>query len=110
MVPLAVFDESPPQAVISVETPLGFRVVVSQDDWELIVAKHPEMAGRAGDVSLALASPGEVRRSRRDEHVLLFYRAERQRRWVVAVAVPKGRLLTAYRTDAIKEGIRIWPK
>ena len=102
--------ESEEQAVLSVETPLGFRVVVSQEDWEAIVAKHPEMAERSGDVALALSSPDEVRRSRRDERVLLFYRMERTRRWVVAVAVANGRLITAYRTDAIKEGTRIWPK
>ncbi len=100
--------QPPQEAVISAETPLGFRVVVSQEDWDLIVAKHPEMAARAGNV--ALGSPDEVRRSRRDEHVLLFYRVERKRRGVVAVAVPSGRLITAYRTDAIKEGTRIWPK
>lgn len=101
------------QAVFSVETPLGFRVVVSQADWQTIVAKHPEIADRAGEVALALSSPEEARRSRRDEHVLLFYRVERARRWVVAVAVPRGangRLITAYRTEAIKEGTRIWPK
>jgi hypothetical protein len=106
-------DEGQQGAVFSAQTPLGFRVIVSHADWQAIVAKHPEIADRAGDVALALSSPDEIRRSRRDEHVLLFYRAERVRRWVVAVAVPRGingRLITAYRTDAIKEGTRIWPK
>ena len=109
----AMSDESQKEAVFSVDTPLGFRVLVSHADWQAIVAKHPEIAERASDVALALSSPDEVRRSRRDRHVLLFYRAERVRRWVVAVAVPRGingRLITAYRTDVIKEGTRIWPK
>ncbi|MFI5366893.1 MAG: hypothetical protein ACHQ4J_14860 [Candidatus Binatia bacterium] len=106
-------DESQKGTVFSVETPLGFTVVVSHADWQAVVAKHPEIAERAADVALALSSPDEVRRSRRDKQVLLFYRLERVRRWVVAVATPRGlngRLITAYRTDAIKEGTRIWPK
>ena len=45
-------------------TPLGFVVRVTRQRWELITgSKHPVMAGREGDVKLALESPDEVRRS-----------------------------------------------
>jgi hypothetical protein len=43
----------------------------------------------------------------------LFYRSPLHRRWVCAVSKQEGRtgfLITAYPTDAIKEGERIWPK
>jgi hypothetical protein len=42
--------------------------------------------------------------------VLLFYKAEAARRWVCAVtkqADADAVLVTAYPTDAIKEGVRI---
>ena len=50
--------------------------------------------------------------SRGDSQVLLFYKVEEARRWVCAVARQaqvQGFLVTAYPTDAIKEGVRVWP-
>jgi hypothetical protein len=95
-------------------TPLGFSVRVTRARWELITTiKHPVMAGRESSVRLALESPDEVRQSRIDAEVLLFYKAEAARRWVCAVtkqADKEAFLVTAYPTDAIKEGVRIWPK
>jgi hypothetical protein len=95
-------------------TPLGFTVRVTRARWELIATmKHPVMAGRESTVRLALESPEEVRQSRGDPEVFLFYRAEAARRWVCAVAKRLDRgafLITAYPTDAIKEGTRIWPR
>ena len=74
--------------------------------------KHPVMVGRESSVRLALESPDEIRQSRGDSQVLLFYKAEGARRWVCAVARrarDHGFLVTAYPTDAIKEGVRVWP-
>ena len=96
------------------ETPLGFRIQVTRGRWELIVSeKHPVMAGRASDVRLALESPDEIRQSRTNAAVFLFYKSERAQRWVCAVAKRSedlGFLITAYPTDAIKEGVRVWPR
>jgi hypothetical protein len=93
-------------------TPLGFTVRTSQAYWQQIVLKHPDLAERLESVKLTLASPEEIRRSSRDANVLLFYLAG-ERRWVVAVARRadrEGYLITAYQTDAIKEGETIWHK
>jgi hypothetical protein len=94
-------------------TPLGFRVRVTRSYWELIVTvKHPVMAGRESDVQETLQNPDEIRVSRNDSAVYLFYKAERAKRWVCAVAKRlngDGFLITTFRTDAIKEGVRIWP-
>jgi hypothetical protein len=71
------------------------------------------MMGREAMVRRALESPDEVRQSRRDARVFLFYTLAGARRWVCAVAQDTGRealLVTAYPTDAIKEGVRVWPK
>jgi len=100
--------------LFDVLTPLGFRVRVTRTYWELIITvKHPVMAGREGDVQETLSNPDEVRQSRGDPNVYLFYKPERIGRWVCAVAKRPdgdGYLITAYPTDAIKEGVRIWHK
>jgi hypothetical protein len=64
------------------------------------------MAGGEASVKQALEGPDEVRQSR---GVPLLQR----RRWVCAVAKrapDEAFLITAYPTDAIKEGVRVWPK
>jgi hypothetical protein len=104
----------PDDLLLDAVTPLGFRVRVTRQRWELITtAKHPVMAGRESLVQSALEAPDEVRQSRIDLQVLLFYKAEATRRWTCAVAKRAAEdafLITAYPTDAIKEGVRIWPK
>lgn len=103
-----------PEVLFEARTPLGFSVRVTRARWELITTiKHPVMAGRESSVQMALESPDEVRQSRTDPRVLLFYKAEAARRWVCAVAKQADDdafLVTAYPTDAIKEGMRIWPR
>ena len=107
-------DANASDLLFEVLTPLDFRVRVTRAYWELITTiKHPAMAGREEDVKATLAHPEEVRRSRSDPSVYLFYRTERTGRWTCAVSKkPEGGgfLITAYPTDAIKEGIRIWPR
>ena len=100
--------------LFEVRTPLGFSVRVTRTRWELITTiKHPVMTGRESTVRLALQSPDEVRQSRSDSEGFLFYKTDGARRWVCAVAKQAGNqafLVTAYPTDAIKEGTRVWPK
>lgn len=104
----------PDDLLLDALTPLGFRVRVTRQRWELITtAKHPVMAGREGLVRTALEAPDEVRQSRIDPQVLLFYKAEATKRWTCAVTkrlADSGFLITVYPTDAIKEGVRVWPK
>lgn len=103
----------PDDLLFETETPLGFCVRVTRERWELIVSvKHPVMAGREHLVREALANREEVRQSRSDATVHLFYKTEKAKRWVCAVAKRldgDGFLITAYPTDAIKEGARVWP-
>ena len=94
-------------------TPLGICVRCSQTYWhDVILQKHPILRGREEDVCLSLADPDEVRRSRRDPAVLLFYRGDSPR-WTCAVTKVGGRsgfLVTAYPTDAIKIGDPVWTR
>ncbi|MEM9007436.1 MAG: hypothetical protein AAGE59_28415 [Cyanobacteria bacterium P01_F01_bin.86] len=92
-------------------TPLGFTVRTSESYWQRLITKHPDIADLGDLVQQALANPDEIRCSSRDEGVLLFYLARKEKRWVVAVARRlngDGFLITAYQTDAIKEGESIW--
>ena len=95
-------------------TPLGFTVRVTRAYWTLITTvKHPVMAGCEAEVKVTLESPEEIRRSKGDANVYLFYRSRRKRRWVCAVTKQEdstGFLITAYPTDSIKEGEKIWPR
>jgi hypothetical protein len=94
-------------------TPLNFTVRTSEEYWEKLIVKHPDIADLELEIQQALANPDEIRRSSRDPNVLLFYLVLKERRWVVAVARRLNRdgfLITAYQTDAIKEGESLWHK
>lgn len=70
------------------------------------------LAGREDEVIQTLADPDEVRRSRTDAAVHLFYRGTLPR-WLCAVARREGEtgfLITAYPTDTVKAGVAIWTR
>jgi len=95
-------------------TPLKFFVRVSRSYWHYIITiKHPIMAGRENDVQHTLENPNEIRISRSDPTVYLFYSQEREKRWVCVVVKwqhENGFVITTYPTDNIKEGTIIWQK
>ena len=100
--------------LFEVSTALGFRVRVTRGYWEFsVTVKHPVMRERATEVQDVLYTPDEVRQSRSDPAVFLFYRAKSTGRWVCAVAKrlnDEGFLITIYPTDAIKEGEQVWSR
>jgi hypothetical protein len=99
--------------LFNVPTPLGFSVRCTRPYWSFIVSqKHPVLAGHEEEVQQTLADPDEIRRSRKDPSVFLFYRGSSPR-WLCAVVRREngeGFLITAYPTDAIKAGDQIWTK
>lgn len=102
------------ELLFEIETPVGFRVRTTVSYWELITTlKHPVMRDKLEAVRQTLATPDEVRLSKSDTQVYLFYRNDGQKRWVCAVTrrlEDTGFLVTAYRTSAIKEGELLWQK
>lgn len=103
---------TPSLLLFEVVTPLGFSVRTAVAYWERLTAKHPDVADKVEEVKAALRQPEQVRQSRRDPSVFLFHHPG-VRHWVVAVTRQTdgtGFLVTAYQTDAIKEGEKIWPK
>jgi hypothetical protein len=66
--------------LFKVSTPIGFDVTVTSDWWNYIVTvKHPTMFRCEMDVQSVLQSPDEIRQSRKDPSVFLFYRAKRSK-------------------------------
>ena len=61
-------------------TPLGFTVRTSESYWQRLITKHPDIEDLETLVQQALADPNEIRRSSRDDEVLLFYLAHREKR------------------------------
>jgi hypothetical protein len=108
-------EESPDEKIFfEVDTPLAFYVRTTVSYWEIITTiKHPIMRGREVDIQATLKEPDEIRLSKSDQQVYLFYRSDGNKRWVCAVTRRlngEGFLITAYRTGAIKEGEAIWHK
>lgn len=107
-------DEEPEGTVIINETtPLQVTIRLSDNRWnEIIEKKHPILQGKLDLVKRALTSPVEIRRSRTDHAVHLYYAKEPGTPYHVCVVArhiyPDGFIITAYRTDRIKEGERVW--
>lgn len=97
--------------LFDVLTPLNFRVHCTRNYWATkVIGDHPVMAGREEDVIRALSNPMEVRLSRIDTGVYLFYTAD-AKRLVCAVArrtTGDGFLITAYPADSMKKGEMVW--
>ncbi len=106
--------ENSAELLLDVFTPLGFRVRLTPTVWKVIRDfKHPVMTGREQDIADVLTEPAEIRRSRSDQDVYLFYRLEQPGRWLCVVAKRldgDGFVITCYPTDAIKIGEQVWTK
>lgn len=82
-------NSSTEDLAFEVLTPLDFAVRVTRSHWELIVTiKHPVMSGHESDVKETLTNPNEIRVSRSDPAVYLFYKL--QRRGDGSVRLQKG--------------------
>ena len=101
------------QILFEVPTPLGFSVRCTRRYWNFIVTeKHPSLKHKLKQVIQTLQHPEESRRSKSDPGVFLFYSGH-QKKWLCAVSKNDqgmGFLITAYLTEAIKSGERVWVK
>ena len=86
-----------------VTSKLGKQIRVTKSRWSLIVrTKHPEIAGKEAEIKLTLAEPNEVRRSRSDNSVYLYY-MKRGRLWLAVVVKHRnGDGLSSLRTLLIE--------
>jgi hypothetical protein len=100
--------------LFAVTPPLGHRVVLSRNRWrEIVRFKHPALAGQEGEVRDCLRDPEVIRTSAKDPEIHLYYRSAETGYIcvVVAGANPSERfVVTAYYTQAIKQGNTLWTK
>lgn len=81
------------------------------------ILEHIEMVGMGHEIERVLQTPSEVRRSRSDDDVRLFYEFYAETRvggkWLCVVVkyLPDDAfIITAYLTDSVKAGEILWPK
>ncbi|MGD1852975.1 MAG: hypothetical protein ACFB2W_01870 [Leptolyngbyaceae cyanobacterium] len=51
-------------------TPLNFSVRTSDEYWQKLIIKHPDIADLAAEVKQALSSPDEIRRNGTSKNLL----------------------------------------
>ena len=96
----------------------GFdRSIQLTDERVAHILQHPEMVGLEAQIEAVLQSPAEVRVSRSDETVQLFYEFYAQtmlgEKWLCVVVKYFSKdafVVTAYLTNQLKAGETIWPK
>ncbi len=95
-----------------VKTPLRVEIRTTADYWAyLITIKHPVMKGKEEIVKTVLQVPDEIRQSRTDKDVFLYYKQFDKLYCVVVKHRGKGGfLITAYPADRVKEGDVVWKK
>ncbi len=81
------------------------------------ILEHPEMSEMAGEIEQTLREPEQVRQSRSDSDVKLFYRYYLKTlaggKWlcvVVKYSAEDAFVITAYLTDKPKAGETLWPR
>jgi len=92
-------------------TPLDIRIRTTPSYWEKIVSvKHPIMRGQELQVQRTLQDPSEIRRSKTDAMVYLYYKPDLPYLTCVVTRHLNGEgfIITAYRTDRIKVGECVW--
>ena len=94
----------------------GRIIRLTEERWQHI-REHPEMSRSLSDIGRILLHPEQVVESRADSEVRLYYRyffgspvGDKYLCVVVKMHAHDAFVLTAYYTDAIKRGPRLWPK
>jgi hypothetical protein len=98
--------------LFEVKTPLGTTIRTTVAYWKKItVFKHPSIAGKEGEAKATLSSPEAVRQSVSDPSVLLYYKRFGEYYVCVVVKILNGDgfIITAYKTENMKEGELVWP-
>lgn len=100
--------------LFEIKTPLGITIHTTKDYWKIITTiKHPSMVKYKKEVKSALKNPDQIRKSKQDPNVHLYYKYIGK----VSVCViadhansQSGYIITSYLTDRIKEGEQIYAK
>jgi len=93
--------------LLDVEDRFGNNLVLTKERWNHAL-KHelPDL----DSVKNCITNPEEIRKSRYDDDIHLYYRELNALYICVVVQVNKGFILTAYKTETKKEGEKVWKR
>ncbi len=98
----------------SIKTPQGITIRTTKTYWlKIIREKHPSIKKYKKQVQEALKNPDEIRESKQDQRVHLYYKKIGKLYVCVVtdhVTTDEGYIITSYLTDRIKEGEQIYVK
>ncbi|MEW6746704.1 MAG: hypothetical protein AB1486_28515 [Planctomycetota bacterium] len=93
------------------------RAIRLTDERLAHILEHPEMRGMERAIEETVSRPESVVQSFADPEAQLYYRlylgtivGDKHLCVVVKVAASDAFVLTAYLTDRVKNGVRIWPR
>lgn len=102
---------------ISFEDLFGRRIRLTAERWNHIETEHPEMRHARPRIQETVAEPDVIVRSRTDDEVELFHRlyestpvTTKHLCVVVKVRLDDKFVITAYYTEAAKQGEKLWQK
>jgi hypothetical protein len=99
--------------LFEIQTSNGIKIRTTSSYWKKIISfKHPVIANKQNEVKETLKNPEQIRKSKQDSKVLLYYKCFEPYHVCVVVKVlnEDGFIITTYLTENIKEGEIIWPK
>jgi hypothetical protein len=103
----------PSEIAFEVKSQLGALVKTTHSYWKIITqVKHPSIQGKEKLVKEVLRVPDEIRVSKKDNKVYLFYKKYAKRLLCVVARIDDGEgfIITVYYTEKIKEGELKWKK
>jgi len=97
-----------------VETPFGVKIRTTKQYWkDTVLKKHPSIKRFKSKIKAVLKDPDQIRKSNKDPRVYLYYKSiGKLSICIVAdhVNIQEGYIITAYPTDRIKEGEKVYEK
>jgi len=100
--------------MFQIKTRTGAVVKTTRGYWKIIThIKHPSMIGKERSVKKTLSGPDEIRISKKDSNVYLFYRKYGSKFLCVVTNISdkkQGFIITSYYTKKIKGGEVKWKK
>jgi hypothetical protein len=103
--------DNPEPLYFQITTPLGIIIRTTTSYWQKITTyKHPVIKNEEEKVKQTLSYPQEIRRSKSDPDVYLYYKIYPP--YFICVVARhlngEGFIITAYRTNRIKIGENVW--
>ena len=101
------------EVYFEIRTPLHVNIRTTKEYWNYITGiKHKVLDEKEEIVKAVLSRPDEIRRSRIDSAVFLYYKRVNDKLYcaVARHEYRHGFLITAYPVDKVKEGEVIWIK